>query len=42
MRIGLQIGLTNAQPKPLGEYLIRVAEQADQAGFASLVMPDHF
>jgi alkanesulfonate monooxygenase SsuD/methylene tetrahydromethanopterin reductase-like flavin-dependent oxidoreductase (luciferase family) len=42
MRIGLQIGLTNAQPKPLGEYIVRVAEQADQAGFASLVVPDHF
>ncbi len=42
MRVGLQITLTNTQPKPLGEYLIRVAEQADQAGFATLVIPDHF
>ncbi len=42
MRLGLQIGLTNAQPHPLGDYLIRVAEQADQAGFATLVLPDHF
>src|SRR5437868_4992974 len=42
MRIGLQIGLTNRQQKPLGEYLVRVAEQADQAGFATLVVPDHF
>lgn len=43
MRVGLQIALTNnIQQKPLGEYLIRVAEQADQAGFATLVMPDHF
>src|SRR2546421_3652849 len=42
MRIGLNIGLTNIQHKPLGDYLIRVAEQADQAGFATLVIPDHF
>jgi alkanesulfonate monooxygenase SsuD/methylene tetrahydromethanopterin reductase-like flavin-dependent oxidoreductase (luciferase family) len=42
MRIGLQIGLTNTQQKPLGGYFVRVAEQADQAGFATLVVPDHF
>lgn len=42
MRVGLNIGLTNTQHKPLGDYLIRVAEQADQAGFATLVIPDHF
>src|SRR5579859_40588 len=42
MRVGLNIGLTNIQQKPLGEYITRVAEQADQAGFATLVMPDHF
>jgi alkanesulfonate monooxygenase SsuD/methylene tetrahydromethanopterin reductase-like flavin-dependent oxidoreductase (luciferase family) len=42
MRIGLNIGLTNNQPRPLGDYLTRVAEQADQAGFATLVIPDHF
>jgi alkanesulfonate monooxygenase SsuD/methylene tetrahydromethanopterin reductase-like flavin-dependent oxidoreductase (luciferase family) len=42
MRIGLQIGLTNTLPRPLSEYLVRVAEQADQAGFATLVVPDHF
>jgi alkanesulfonate monooxygenase SsuD/methylene tetrahydromethanopterin reductase-like flavin-dependent oxidoreductase (luciferase family) len=42
MRVGLNIGLTNTQHRPLGDYLIRVAEQADQAGFATLVLPDHF
>src|SRR5579872_474286 len=42
MRLGLNIGLTNTQHKPVGDYLIRVAEQADQAGFATLVLPDHF
>ncbi len=43
MRVGLQIALTNnTQQEPLGEYLIRIAEQADRAGFATLVIPDHF
>ena len=42
MRIGLNIGVMHTQQKPLGEYLIRLAEQADQAGFATLVIPDHF
>ena len=42
MRIGLNIGLPNKQQKPLDEYLIHLAEQADQAGFATLVLPDHF
>ncbi len=42
MRVGLQIGITNTQQKPLSDYIIRVAEQADQAGFATLVVPDHF
>lgn len=42
MRLGLQLGLTNISPKPLGDYLIDVAERADQAGFATLVVADHF
>ena len=42
MRVGLQIGLTSRDQKPVSEYITRVAEQADQAGFATLVMPDHF
>ncbi|HET8913649.1 MAG TPA: LLM class flavin-dependent oxidoreductase [Ktedonobacteraceae bacterium] len=42
MRIGLQIGLAGSQNKPIHEYLVRVAERADQAGFATLVIPDHF
>ena len=43
MRVGLQIALTNnTRQESLGEYLIRIAEQADRAGFASLVIPDHF
>ena len=42
MRLGLQLGLTNTQQKPIGDHLINIAEQADQAGFATLVVPDHF
>jgi alkanesulfonate monooxygenase SsuD/methylene tetrahydromethanopterin reductase-like flavin-dependent oxidoreductase (luciferase family) len=42
LRIGLQIGITSIQQKPISEYLVRVAEQADQAGFATLTLPDHF
>lgn len=42
MRIGIHIGLTGQAREPLREYIIRVAEQADQAGFATLVIPDHF
>ena len=42
MRIGLQVGLVKAQQKPFSEYITHIAEQADQAGFSSLVVPDHF
>jgi len=42
MRIGLQIALIGSGQKPLGEYIVHIAEQADQAGFATLVIPDHF
>src|SRR5882762_2608049 len=42
MRLGLQLGITNTLQRPFGDYLVRVAEQADQAGFATLVVPDHF
>lgn len=42
MRLGLQLGLTKTQQEPFGEYIIRVGELADQAGFTSLVVPDHF
>lgn len=42
MRIGLQIGLTNTLPKPISEYIANMAEQADQAGFSTLSVPDHF
>ncbi len=42
MRVGMSIGTTMTPQKPTGESLARVAEQAEQAGFATLVMPDHF
>jgi alkanesulfonate monooxygenase SsuD/methylene tetrahydromethanopterin reductase-like flavin-dependent oxidoreductase (luciferase family) len=42
MRIGINIGSTKPTREPLREYIIRVAEQAEQAGFATLVLPDHF
>ncbi len=41
MRIGLQVGITNTL-QPLGDYLTGIAERADQAGFATLSVPDHF
>ena len=42
MRVGLQVGLTNRHRQPISDYLGRIAELADQAGFATLVVPDHF
>lgn len=42
MRLGLQLGITNTPNRPISDYLVRIAEQADQAGFATLTVPDHF
>lgn len=42
MRIGLQVGITKAQHQSISDYLVGLAEQADQAGFATLTVPDHF
>ncbi|MGH2508554.1 MAG: LLM class flavin-dependent oxidoreductase [Ktedonobacteraceae bacterium] len=42
MRLGLQLGLTNIPNQPFSDALVRIAEHADQAGFATLVVPDHF
>lgn len=42
MRVGLQISTATTPQKPTGESLARIAEQADQAGFSTLVIPDHF
>ncbi|GHO98171.1 LLM class F420-dependent oxidoreductase [Reticulibacter mediterranei] len=42
MRVGLQISTATIPQTPTGESLAYIAEQADQAGFSTLVMPDHF
>jgi alkanesulfonate monooxygenase SsuD/methylene tetrahydromethanopterin reductase-like flavin-dependent oxidoreductase (luciferase family) len=42
MRLGIHLGLTRPGDETLRDTLMRVAEQADQAGFATLVVPDHF
>src|SRR5579883_1282290 len=42
MRLGIHLGLTQPENETLRDYIIRVAEQADQAGFSTLVVPDHF
>jgi alkanesulfonate monooxygenase SsuD/methylene tetrahydromethanopterin reductase-like flavin-dependent oxidoreductase (luciferase family) len=39
MRLGLQLMVTANTQR---DFIVRVAEQADQAGFATLVVPDHF
>lgn len=42
MRLGLNIGAVYRQHQPISDSLTRIAEQADQAGFSTLVLPDHF
>ncbi len=42
MRIGLQVRFTNTQQKSPGDSIIHIATQAEQAGFATLMVPDHF
>ena len=42
MRVGIQVGTSTFPQKTTGEFLTRIAEQADQAGFSTLVIPDHF
>jgi alkanesulfonate monooxygenase SsuD/methylene tetrahydromethanopterin reductase-like flavin-dependent oxidoreductase (luciferase family) len=42
MRVGIQVGTATFPQKLTGEFLTRIAEQADQAGFSTLVIPDHF
>lgn len=42
MRVGLQVGIAKTENRSLSDYLIGLAEQADQAGFATLTVPDHF
>lgn len=42
MRLGMQLGITDTLSLPISDTLIQIAEQADQAGFATLTVPDHF
>jgi alkanesulfonate monooxygenase SsuD/methylene tetrahydromethanopterin reductase-like flavin-dependent oxidoreductase (luciferase family) len=42
MRLGVHVGVTNPPHEAMRDYIVRVAEQADGAGFATLVVPDHF
>lgn len=42
MRVGMHIGTSTTPQNPTGDSLARLAEQADQAGFSTLVIPDHF
>lgn len=42
MHLGLHLGLAQPGHEPLRDMLIRVAKLADQTGFATLVVPDHF
>ncbi|GCE29787.1 monooxygenase [Dictyobacter alpinus] len=43
MRVGMQVGtITTPRHRLTGEALARVAEQAEQAGFSTLAMADHF
>jgi alkanesulfonate monooxygenase SsuD/methylene tetrahydromethanopterin reductase-like flavin-dependent oxidoreductase (luciferase family) len=42
MHLGIHLGLPAPGHEPLRDVVIRVAELADQAGFATLVVPDHF
>lgn len=42
MRLGIHLSSTHPGHETLRDSLMRVAELADQAGFATLVVPDHF
>jgi alkanesulfonate monooxygenase SsuD/methylene tetrahydromethanopterin reductase-like flavin-dependent oxidoreductase (luciferase family) len=42
MRVGLSLPLPNTLKQPAGDWLMHLAEQADQAGFATLAVSDHF
>jgi len=42
MRVGINIGGANTHEPAVGERLAHMAEQADQAGFSTLMVPDHF
>lgn len=42
MRVGIGLALTNTFQRPFGDSLMHLAQQAEQAGFATLAVGDHF
>ena len=42
MRVGIGLALTNTFQRPFGDSLLRLAQQVEQAGFATLAVADHF
>jgi alkanesulfonate monooxygenase SsuD/methylene tetrahydromethanopterin reductase-like flavin-dependent oxidoreductase (luciferase family) len=42
MRVGIGLALTNTFQRPFGDSLMHLAQQIEQAGFATLAVGDHF
>jgi alkanesulfonate monooxygenase SsuD/methylene tetrahydromethanopterin reductase-like flavin-dependent oxidoreductase (luciferase family) len=42
MRVGIGLALTNTFQRPFGDSLMHLAQQVEQAGFATLSVGDHF
>src|SRR4051812_28422516 len=42
MRVGIGLALTNTFQRPYGASLTHLAQQVEQAGFATLTVADHF
>ena len=42
MRVGIGLALTNTFQRPFGDSLMHLAQQVEQAGFATLTVADHF
>ena len=42
MRVGMGLALTNTFQRPFADSLLQIAQQVEQAGFATLAVADHF
>jgi alkanesulfonate monooxygenase SsuD/methylene tetrahydromethanopterin reductase-like flavin-dependent oxidoreductase (luciferase family) len=42
MRVGIGLALTNTFQRPFGDSLMHLAQEVEQAGFATLAVGDHF
>ncbi len=42
MRVGIGLALTNTFQRPFGDSIMRLAQQVEQSGFATLTVADHF